>query len=41
MADAKSALAFGRAAVSFEVHESDFLVMTSEKICSFEAMAYI
>lgn len=40
MADARSALAFGRAAISFEVHESDFLVLTSDKICSFESMAY-
>ena len=40
MADAKSALAFGRAAVSFEVHESDFLVMAADKISTFEAMAY-
>ena len=40
MADAKSTLAFGRAAVSFEVHESDFLVMAADKISTFEAMAY-
>ena len=40
MADAKSALAFGRAAVSFEVHESDFLAMAADKISTFEAMAY-
>ena len=40
MADSKSTLAFGRAAVSFEVHESDFLVMAADKISTFEAMAY-
>lgn len=40
MADAKSTLAFGRAAVNFNVHESDYLVMANDNISTFESMAY-
>lgn len=40
MADAKSILAFGRAAVNFNVHESDFLVLSHDNINTFESMAY-
>eukprot|EP00435_Cladocopium_sp_Y103_P061453 s489_g23.t1 len=40
MADTKSSVAFARAAASFEVHESDFLVLTHDRITNFEAMAY-
>lgn len=40
MADAKSAVAFARAAVNFEVHESDFLVLCNDRVTTFEAMAY-
>ena len=39
MADAKSAVAFARAAVNFEVHESDFLVLCNDRVTTFEAMA--
>ena len=40
MADAGSTVAFGRAAVQFQVHESDFLVLVQDRITTFEAMAY-
>ena len=40
MADAKSSVAFARAAVSFEVHESDFLVLGADRVSTFESMAY-
>ena len=40
MAEAKSTLAFGRAAVSFQVHESDFLVLVSDNMSTFESMAF-
>ena len=40
MADSKSAVAFARAAVNFEVHESDFLVLCNDRVTTFEAMAY-
>ena len=40
MAEAKSELAFGRSAVDFDVHESDYLVMVDDGICTFEALAY-
>ena len=40
MAEAKSTLAFGRAALNFDLNESDYLVMTDEGIDTFEAMAY-
>ena len=40
MADAGSTVAFGRAAVQFQVHESDFLVLLQDRITTFEAMAY-
>ena len=40
MADAKSNVAFARAAVSFEVHESDFLVLAADRVSTFESMAY-
>eukprot|EP00435_Cladocopium_sp_Y103_P019082 s2279_g4.t1 len=40
MADTKSSVAFARAAASFEVHESDFLVLTHDRVTNFEAMAY-
>ena len=39
MADAKSSLAFGRAASSFDVRESDYLVLTLDGITTYEAMA--
>ena len=40
MAEAKSTLAFGRAALNFDLNESDYLVMMDEGIDTFEAMAY-
>eukprot|EP00435_Cladocopium_sp_Y103_P010122 s4583_g2.t1 len=40
MADTKSSVAFARAAASFEVHESDFLVLSHDRVTNFEAMAY-
>ena len=40
MSDAKSSLAFGRAASSFDVHESDYLVLTLDGITTYEAMAF-
>ena len=40
MADAKSSVAFARAAVNFEVHESDYLVLCQDKVTKFESMAY-
>ena len=40
MADAKSSVAFARAAVNFEVHESDYLVLCQDKVTTFESMAY-
>ena len=40
MADARSSLAFGRAAASFDVHESDYLVLTLDGITTYEAMAF-
>ncbi len=40
MADAKSSVAFARAAVNFDVHESDFLVLCQDKVNTFESMAY-
>lgn len=40
MSEAKSQIAFGRAASNFDVAESDYIVMTEEGITSFEKMAY-
>ena len=40
MADAKSSVAFARAAVNFDVHESDYLVLCQDKVTTFESMAY-
>ena len=40
MADARSAASFARAAVAFEVHESDYLVLLADRITTFEAMAF-
>ena len=40
MADAKSTIAFGRAAASFDVHESDFLVLGLDNVNTSEAMAF-
>ena len=40
MADAQSETAFGRAAVTFDVHESDYLLLLSERISTFEKMAF-
>ena len=40
MADAKSSVAFARAAVNFEVHESDYLVLCQDKVTTFESMGY-
>ena len=40
MAEAKSELAFGRAAVDFDVHESDYLVLVEDGISTFEGLAY-
>eukprot|EP00435_Cladocopium_sp_Y103_P059009 s40_g21.t1 len=40
MADAKSTVAFARAAVNFEVHESDFLVLMHDRVNTYESMAY-
>lgn len=40
MADAKSSVAFARAAVNFEVHESGYLVLCQDKVTTFESMAY-
>lgn len=34
------AAAFSRAAVSFDVHESDFLVLLSERVTTLETMAF-
>lgn len=40
MADVQSEIAFGRAAASFDVHESDYLVLVSERVSTMEAMAF-
>ena len=40
MSQAKSQTAFGQAAVSFEVHEGDYLLLLSEKIATFEAVGF-
>lgn len=40
MADVQSEVAFGRAAASFDVHESDYLVLVSERVSTMEAMAF-
>eukprot|EP00435_Cladocopium_sp_Y103_P073683 s164_g44.t1 len=40
MADVQSEVAFGRAAASFDVHESDYLVLVSERITNMETMAF-
>lgn len=40
MSDAKSTTAFIRAAVDFDVAESDFLILLNEKITTFEGMTY-
>ena len=40
MTQAKSQTAFGQAAVSFEVHEGDYLLLLSEKIATFEAVGF-
>ena len=40
MSQARSATAFTRMAAAFDVHESDYLVMTAGKITSFEALAF-
>lgn len=36
----KSVVAFGKAAVSFDVHESDFLVLLSDGIKTYESMGF-
>eukprot|EP00434_Breviolum_minutum_P003086 symbB.v1.2.002716.t1/scaffold148.1/size298184/5 len=40
MSHSRSATAFSRAAVEFDVHESDFLILTMDRISTFEAMAF-
>ena len=40
MSEAKSALAFGRAAVNFDLNESDYLLLLYDNIKSFEDMSY-
>lgn len=39
-AQSKSVVAFGKAAVSFDVHESDFLVLLSDGIKTYESMGF-
>lgn len=40
MSQSKSEIAFTRAATSFDVHESDFLVLLKDRIANFEALAF-
>lgn len=40
MSHAKSITAFSRAAADFDVHESDYLLLTMDRISTFEAMAF-
>lgn len=40
MSQSKSVTAFSRAASSFDVHESDYLVLLSDRVSTFEAMAF-
>ena len=40
MSQAKSEIAFTRAATSFDVHESDFLVLLKDRISNFESLAF-
>ena len=40
MSEARSRMAYGRAAVNFDVNESDFLVLLDDRVDTFESMAY-
>ena len=40
MSQSRSVTAFSRAASSFDVHESDYLVLLSDQVATFEAMAF-
>ena len=40
MSQAKSEIAFTRAATSFDVHEIDFLVLLKDRISNFESLAF-
>ena len=40
MSQAKSQIAFTRAATNFDVHESDFLILLNDRISNFESLAF-